>query len=148
LAIFSSGASADRFHHVYVAGDVIDRLPVSLWNIAIHALVMTSIVQCHPSWLLIGVMVSIVSVLMVIHLREVSVWALSYLFVDATPAGSDVLYFAFVSYTTLGCGDITPVDRWKLFGPLTAMSGVLLFGWGQRSFMPYCEESWPISFQI
>jgi hypothetical protein len=43
--------------------------------------------------------------------------------------GVDLLYFAFVNYTTLGYGDVTPVDRWRLLGPLTAMNGVLLFGW-------------------
>ena len=37
--------------------------------------------------------------------------------------------FAFVNYTTLGYGDITPVREWRLIGPLTAMNGVLLFGW-------------------
>ena len=80
-------------------------------------------------WLLTAVMVPIVSALMIVHFLEVFVWALAYLFVDATPAGHDVLYFAFVNYTTLGYGDITPVKRWNLLGPLTAMNGVLLFGW-------------------
>ena len=96
---------------------------VSLVTIAIHAVVMTSIVRqardigttkaidprLHPSWLLTAVMVPIVSVLMIVHFLEVSVWALTYLFVDATPLGHDVLYFAFVNYTTLGYGDITSV---------------------------------------
>ena len=45
------------------------------------------------------------------------------------PASTDDLYFAFVNYTTLGYGDISPVARWRLLGPLTAMNGVLLFGW-------------------
>ncbi|WP_048710899.1 ion channel, partial [Microvirga massiliensis] len=40
-----------------------------------------------------------------------------------------VLYFAFVNYTTLGYGDILPVERWLLLGPMTAMNRVLLFGW-------------------
>jgi hypothetical protein len=34
-----------------------------------------------------------------------------------------------VNYTTLGYGDVTPVARWRLLGPITAMNGVLLFGW-------------------
>jgi hypothetical protein len=34
-----------------------------------------------------------------------------------------------VNYTTLGYGDVTPVERWRLLGPITAMNGVLLFGW-------------------
>jgi hypothetical protein len=46
-----------------------------------------------------------------------------------TPSGTDLIYFAFVNYTTLGYGDVTPVARWNLLGPMTAMNGVLLFGW-------------------
>ena len=34
-----------------------------------------------------------------------------------------------VNYTTLGYGDIVPVERWHLLGPITALNGVLLIGW-------------------
>ena len=37
----------------------------------------------------------------------------------AAPPESDLLYFAFGNYTTLGYGDITPVDGWRLLGPMT-----------------------------
>jgi hypothetical protein len=57
------------------------------------------------------------------------VWALAYTIVGAVPGGSELLYFAFVNYTTLGYGDITPVPAWRLLGPMTAMNGILLFGW-------------------
>ncbi len=70
-----------------------------------------------------------VSMLMVAHLVEVAIWSIAYLFAGAAPRDSDDLYFAFVNYTTLGYGDVIPVARWRLFGPLTAMNGVLLFGW-------------------
>ena len=33
------------------------------------------------------------------------------------------------SYTTLGYGDVIPLERWQLLGPMTAMNGVLMFGW-------------------
>jgi hypothetical protein len=39
------------------------------------------------------------------------------------------VYFALVNYTTLGYGDVTPIARWRLLGPMAAMNGVLLFGW-------------------
>jgi len=29
----------------------------------------------------------------------------------------------------LGYGDITPVEVWQLVGPMTAMNGILMFGW-------------------
>jgi hypothetical protein len=59
----------------------------------------------------------------------VIVWPLAYGLVDVAPANTNLLYFAFVNYTTLGYGDIVPVERWQLLGPMTAMNGVLLFGW-------------------
>jgi hypothetical protein len=53
----------------------------------------------------------------------------AYRIVGAAPPGTDFFYFAFVNYTTLGYGDVTPIERWHLLGPMTAMNGVLLFGW-------------------
>jgi hypothetical protein len=112
---------------------------VSACNIAIHALLMTAVVWVahsvaeketpRQSWRLIMVMIATVSVLMVAHVCEVAVWGLAYAIVGAAPAGADRLYFAFVNYTTLGYGDVIPVARWRLLGPMTAMNGVLLFGW-------------------
>jgi len=112
---------------------------VSVLNIAIHALVMTIVVRVaqvrgaeiktHSALLLMGVMIPTVTVLMVTHALEVIVWSVAYSMVDAAPAGADRTYFAFVNYTTLGYGDVTPVERWRLLGPMTAMNGVLLFGW-------------------
>jgi Ion channel len=112
---------------------------VSVCNIAIHAFVMAAVVRTarfvgttdasRPSWRLMAVMIATVSVLMVAHACEVIVWSLAYAIVDAAPAGADLVYFAFVNYTTLGYGDVTPVERWRLLGPMTAMNGVLLFGW-------------------
>ena len=112
---------------------------ISLVNIAIHALVMTVVVQVaqaagaknrsHSSLLLIAVMIPTVLVLMVTHALEVIVWSSAYSIVDAAPPGADLVYFAFVNYTTLGYGDVIPLVRWRLLGPITAMNGVLLFGW-------------------
>jgi len=112
---------------------------VSVINIAIHALVMTIVVRVaqvrgarsksHSSLLLMAVMIPTVLVLMVTHALEVTVWALAYSILNVAPEGADLVYFAFVNYATLGYGDIVPVARWRLLGPITAMNGVLLFGW-------------------
>ena len=80
--------------------------------------------------LLITVMIPAVSVLMITHALEVLVWSLAYSLVEAAPADANLVYFVFVNYTTLGYGDVVPVERWGcLLGPMTAMNGVLLFGW-------------------
>ena len=111
----------------------------SVCNISIHALVMVSVIRVtriadelatrHQTLRLIAVMIAAVTVLMIAHLAEVLVWSLTYAMLGVAPKGSDIVYFAFVNYTTLGYGDVTPVVRWHLLGPMTAMNGVLLFGW-------------------
>ena len=125
---------------------------VSLVNIAIHALVMTLAVkvarnadtreQPHPSLHLMAVMIPTVAVLMVTHAIEVAVWAAAYLVADVAPAGAHLVYFAFVNYTTLGYGDVVPVERWQLLGPITAMNGVLLFGWSTALIFEVLRRSW------
>jgi hypothetical protein len=112
---------------------------VSLVNIAVHALAMAAVVDAgraaseryrsRKTLRLVITMIAIVSVLMAFHLAEIGVWALAYAMLDAAPPGADRLYFSFVNYTTLGYGDVVPVERWRLLGPMTAMNGVLLFGW-------------------
>jgi hypothetical protein len=112
---------------------------VSLANIAVHAMAMIAVIRVArgvaarrlsaPMLRLSAVMIGTVAVLMAAHLCEIAVWSLAYALVDATPEGADRLYFAFVNFTTLGYGDILPAPRWRLAGPMTAMNGVLLFGW-------------------
>ena len=111
----------------------------SVSNIAIHAMVMVAVIRVtriadelatsHQTVRLIAVMIATVTVLMIAHLAEVIVWSLIYAVTNAAPEGSDLLYFAFVNYTTLGYGDIIPTEELRLLGPMTAMNGVLLFGW-------------------
>jgi hypothetical protein len=114
-------------------------IAVSVCNIAIHAIVMATVLSVartvseratsRQSLRLVAVMIATVSVLMAAHIVEVAVWAFAYMIVGIASPGTDLIYFAFVNYTTLGYGDVTPLERWHLLGPMTAMNGVLLFGW-------------------
>jgi hypothetical protein len=112
---------------------------VSVCNIAIHAMVMVAVIlvarivsesaTSHQSLRLTSVMSATASVLMAAHLAEVLVWSFAYSFISVAPPGTDLVYFAFVNYTTLGYGDVIPLKHWHLLAPMTAMNGVLLFGW-------------------
>src|SRR5262249_3251493 len=109
---------------------------VSVINIAMVMTILVSVARAiraenkpHPSLFLMAVMIPTVSVLMVTHAIEVIVWALAYWIVDAVPPGANLVYFAFVNYATLGYGDVVPLKRWLLLGPITAMNGFLLLGW-------------------
>jgi len=112
---------------------------VGALNIIVHALLTVSTIRVargvaarntrHPWWRLLAIMIAAVLVLMAAHMAEVFIWSMAYAVTNAAPDGTDLTYFAFVNYTTLGYGDITPVAQWRLLGPMTAMNGVLLFGW-------------------
>lgn len=111
---------------------------VSVINIAVHALFMSLVIsaarrtgalRANGQLVLLTVMIATVSMLMVAHACEVMVWAWTYQIVEAAPPGAKLYYFAFVNYTTLGYGDVIPVERWQLLGPITCMNGILMFGW-------------------
>jgi hypothetical protein len=112
---------------------------VSTLNIVIHAAVTIIAMRIaraaalrstsHPLFYLAGVMIATSLVLMAAHTLEVFVWSMAYAVVNAAPDDANLVYFAFVNYTTLGYGDVTPLAKWRLLGPMTAMNGVLMFGW-------------------
>jgi hypothetical protein len=74
-------------------------------------------------------MAELVSVLLLLHLVEASVWALFYLLVGGQPDLESAIYFSLTSYTTVGYGDVVLPEPWRLLGPLEAAVGVLMLGW-------------------
>jgi hypothetical protein len=68
-------------------------------------------------------------VLFAAHFAEVLLWAYTYAAVGAAPPGTDLVYFAFGNYTTLGYGDVLPLDHWRVLAPMTALNGIMLIGW-------------------
>jgi hypothetical protein len=112
---------------------------VSALNIILHACVTMIAMgaarsaarrsSLRPLVYLAGVMITTSLALMAAHTLEVFVWSVAYAIVNAAPDDANLVYFAFVNYTTLGYGDVTPLAKWRLLGPMTAMNGVLMFGW-------------------
>ena len=127
---------------------------VSVCTVTIHALVMTVVVYIagasgtkkSASLRLIITMIATVSVLMAAHVLEVFSSSLAYSIVDAAPAGTNLVYFAFVNYATLGYGRVIPVEGWRLLGPITAMNGALMFGWSTAVIFEVLNKTRMISY--
>ncbi len=66
-----------------------------------------------------------------VHIVEIWLWALVYFSLDAAPlqSFSESLYFATVTYTTLGYGDITLGPESRMLSAIEGANGFLLFGW-------------------
>jgi len=60
---------------------------------------------------------------------SVSIWALTYYQMGFAGRFSDAFYTAMLNYTTLGPGGSAEILKTRLFGPMTAASGILMFGW-------------------
>jgi hypothetical protein len=60
---------------------------------------------------------------------ESVLWACLYWGVGALPELREAFYFSLVTFTTLGYGDVTLGDEWRLLGAFEAANGIIMFGW-------------------
>ena len=59
---------------------------------------------------------------------EVWLFALSIFAMGALPDLGEAIYFALVTYTTLGYGDVTLSAGYRIFGAFGSVTGLLVFG--------------------
>ena len=83
----------------------------------------------HPSHriALIGLL-SVGCMLGIVHLIDVLIWASFFLLSGCFNTFETSLYVALANYTTVGCSINFP-QRWQLHGPMSAGTGMLMFGW-------------------
>ena len=92
------------------------------WVILRHAKGVTRFWEA--TWLL----VRIAWLLIAIHLVEIAVWALFFWRQQCLPDLESSFYFAGVTYTTVGYGDLVLPKDWRLLGPVEGLTGILMFG--------------------
>jgi len=73
--------------------------------------------------------VAIVISMLFAHLIEASLFAGFYYFVDAFKDWNTSFYFSLVSYATVGYGDVTLPEHWRLIGGVEGLVGALMVGW-------------------
>jgi hypothetical protein len=62
-------------------------------------------------------------------IAEVWTWAVLYLALGAVGSLEHAVYFSTVTFTTLGFGDITLDEKYRLLSSFEAANGLLMFGW-------------------
>ena len=62
------------------------------------------------------------------HTVQVWVWAVAFVVLGAIDGFGQSIYFALVTYTTLGYGDVTLGPAFRVFGAMAAVTGLLTFG--------------------
>jgi hypothetical protein len=66
--------------------------------------------------------------LILVHLAEISVWALFYFWQGCLPDIESSFYFSGVTYTSVGYGEIVLSKPWRLFAPIESSTGILMYG--------------------
>jgi hypothetical protein len=64
-----------------------------------------------------------------VTILETAIWATCFLYTGALKHFEEALYFSIITYTTLGYGDITLDDQWRLLASIEAANGIIIFGW-------------------
>lgn len=82
-----------------------------------------------PYWQLNLLLAVTIASLAALHFAETLLWAIPVSVMGLIPSMRDSYYYVLESYTTLGEGNVDLPDRWRLIGPIIAMSGLFTFGW-------------------
>ena len=83
--------------------------------------------------------------LIALHTIQIAIWAVAYLLlveVSELTTFETALYFSFVTFTTLGYGDITLSEPWRIMSGIQALSGILLVGWTTAFLFAVVQRSW------
>ena len=84
----------------------------------------------RSTWLFVG----LAGWMVLLHLLEISVWALYYYWNGALLDIQTAFYFSAVTYTTTGYGDVVLPEPWRLVGGVEALTGILMCGWSTGFF--------------
>jgi hypothetical protein len=83
----------------------------------------------NPSmWPALVVISSVMVMLVVGNLIQLTIWAGLFLLLGEFSTLSDAIYHSAVNFSTLGYGDIVMSDKHKFLGPLESVNGVLMIG--------------------
>ena len=91
------------------------------------------------------ILISTGLVLALLHSVQITLWAIVYLAI--TYAGEidtfeSAAYFSFVTFTTLGYGDITLSESGRLLSGIQALNGIMLVGWSTAVLFAIVQKVW------
>ena len=109
---------------------------LSFLTVAVHATGIAVLIRgltrhrfpMASTWLTMRMLLRMIWWLVLLHLAEIAIWGLYYLWSGCLPNAESAFYFSGVTYTTLGYGDVVLAKPWRLLGPIEGLMGVLMCG--------------------
>ncbi len=85
-------------------------------------------IRQEASWRVPALLVMGVAVIVAAHTVQIWFWAYAFLWVEAFSGFEPGFYFALVTYTTLGYGDLVLQPSLRTFAAFASITGLLTFG--------------------
>jgi hypothetical protein len=60
---------------------------------------------------------------------EISLWALTFVWLGVLQDLETSLYFSTSTFATIGFGDVAPAQEWRLLASMQGVVGFVIFGW-------------------
>ena len=92
----------------------------------------------------LGILVKTTLLLVALHVVEVVLWAgvLRHLPDSGLASFEEAVYLSFVTFTTLGYGDVTVGGPWRLMAGIEALNGIILLGWSTALSFAVISRIW------
>ena len=103
--------------HVYMLAKLIAGLRSKLWATSYAGVGIT-----------FQVVSGILLVLLFSHTVQIYIWAIALRVFGAIDGYEEPIYFALVTYTTVGYGDVTLGVPYRILGAMASVNGIIAFG--------------------
>ena len=79
-------------------------------------------------WTDVAIVAAVTLLALIAHVVEIAIWAVLFVACGEFTGLAPAFYHSAMNYTSLGYGDVVMSRSWRLFGPLEAAVGLLMFG--------------------
>ena len=94
----------------------------------IRVIVRSHALAATEFWPVTWLVISLTCWLILVHMTEISVWALFYSWQGCLPDAESSFYFSGVTYTTVGYGDLVLSKPWRILASREGLTGILMCG--------------------
>lgn len=98
------------------------------YALLLHSFMNPSAAMPTRFWPITFLLIRVTWLLVLIHIAEITMWALFYLWAGFMPDAESAFYFSGATYTTTGYGDVVLPKPWRIIGPVEGLTGILMCG--------------------
>jgi Ion channel len=138
--------SPSAFSAILIAAVILVAVTVLVHTTGL-ALVLRRLMKSYAAvpiqpWPVAFLLIRVTWSLILIHVAEITVWALFYLWNECLADAELAFYFSGVTYTSIGYGDLVLPKPWRMLAPVEGLTGILMCGWSAALFFAIVTRIW------